>query len=144
MKLAPKGVKKYLPTAIITTLTIFALSFLLTPISKILAALLSRFSSNSIELLIFQLMVGLSIVILGLVSYIIHLRQKLKTKRIFRFGVYWHKDKPYCPYCGERLVETPFEFLGCSNCEEKINLCNDKTKTFLIYKDALKIIRRET
>ncbi|MCJ7650657.1 MAG: hypothetical protein MUP85_18760 [Candidatus Lokiarchaeota archaeon] len=140
----PKGLKKHLPAAIITTLTIFALSFLLNPISKILDALLSRFSSNSIELSILRLLVGLLIVLLGLVSYVVILHRRLNTKRLFKFGVYWHKVKPYCPACGNKLEDTAFDFIVCANCSEQIKLYDIKTNTYPNLKEAIEIIRKET
>ncbi len=144
MSKAHKKVKEYIKPAIITALTIFALSFLTNPIAKIFDSLISDFSDKATKMLVLQLWVGLLIVLLGLLSYIIYLYKKYNYKRIFLFGVYWRKRKPYCPYCGSKLVETSFEFLGCPNCEEKINLCDSKTKTFLKYKDALEIIKNET
>ena len=144
MPQAHKKAKEYIRPAIITAITIFALSFLTNPIAKILDFLISDFSEKATKMLILQLWVGLLIVLFGLLSYIIHLYKKFSYKRIFRFGVYWYKIKPHCPSCGHKLENTTFDFLGCTNCDEKIKLYNIDTNSFIDFKDAVKIIKEET
>jgi len=139
-----KKAKEYLRPAIITALTIFALGFLTNPISKIFDSLISDFSDKATKMLILQLWVGLSIILFGLLAYIIYLYKKYNYKRVFRFGVYWYKVKPHCPYCGGKLKTTNYDYLECSTCEERINLCDDKKKIFYKLNDVSEIIRKET
>lgn len=124
------------------------LGYILFPVLDVSSLLLGILAKEITSYLLLQLLVSsilLTLVILVLtLIYSYYLRSKFNYKRIYRFGVYWHKTKPYCPRCGGELHETAFDYMKCGSCEENIYLSDDSNKSVKKYKDIIDIIRKET
>lgn len=145
MKSIQKRLKRYLPQLFLSILTLFLLTFLLNPIAKMLDVILNDLSDRATKLIVLQLLVGLLIVIFVLIASIFIILKNFNYKKHFRFGVYWHKLKPYCPHCGNKLKETvDYKYLlDCPVCEERICLIEDKNMKHIELKDAIEIVRKE-
>jgi tRNA(Ile2) C34 agmatinyltransferase TiaS len=78
------------------------------------------------------------------VFYSRHLHSKYNYKRIYRFGIYWYKHKPYCPYCGHKLEYIPGNnYFDCS-CGERIVPCDSVKRFYPPLRDVFEIIKKET
>lgn len=100
-----KNLKDKLPDWLMPLLIAPILYFLLNPTVKILETLLEDWAFSISRNLILQLWVSLFFVLLSAIAYIISLKIRLNKKKDYRHFVFWYKNKPYCPYCSNKIKE---------------------------------------
>ena len=97
-------------------------------------------------------LLAVSIVLLFLATalflfYSRRLQSRYNHKRIYRFGVYWYKHKPYCPFCGNKLnINESWDCFDCPNCEERILPVENLKRLFpnKKIKEIVETIKKET
>ena len=125
------------------------IGYLLFPVLDVSNLLLGILSKEVSSYKLLQLLVSSILVILVLSGiFLVHsydFRKRYQHKKIYRFGVYWYKHKPYCPFCGGKLIEYPLvNCFDCENCKERI-IPWDFLKNYPPkIRDILEIIRKET
>jgi predicted RNA-binding Zn-ribbon protein involved in translation (DUF1610 family) len=125
------------------------LGYILFPVLDVSNLLLGILAEKVSSHRLLQLLVVSILVILVLIGiFLVHsydFRKRYQHKKIYRYGLYWYKHKPYCPYCGEKLpMPSGLEWFDCSSCGKRIVPCDDLNKHFPKVRDILEIIKRET
>jgi len=117
-----KTLKSYLIPSLITATTTLVVLVAAKPFGVLLDSFLKLLEVRTEKQLLLQLTVSLLIVLLGMLSYIFHLRKKYHYKKRFRFGIYWKEHSPFCPHCGGRLVEGNDYVLTCVLCKQRLKI----------------------